>query len=89
LYTDQYSDKIAGSLAKLKKRDPEQYGIVRKKMDWIVANPEHSYKFLSQSIKGLNRVHLGHFVLVFAIDREKRIVSFEDYNHHDKIYKTD
>ena len=86
LYTDEYSDKISDTLAKLKKRDLKQYLIVRKKMDWILENPGHSYKFLSQDMKGLSRIHLGHFVLVFSINHKKRLVSFEDYDHHDKIY---
>lgn len=86
LYTDEYSDEISAKLVKLKKKDLKQYLIVRKKMDWILENPLHSYKFLSQDMKGLNRVHLGHFVLVFSINHEKRLVIFEDYDHHDKIY---
>jgi len=86
LYTDEYSDEIGYKLAKLKKRNPEQYSIVRKKMGWILENPRHRYKFLSEDMKGLNRIHFGHFVLVFSINHEKKLVSFEDYDHHDKVY---
>jgi mRNA-degrading endonuclease RelE of RelBE toxin-antitoxin system len=39
-------------------------------------------------MKGLNRVHLGHFVLVFIVDHQAQTVSFEDYDHHDVIYRT-
>lgn len=88
LYTDEYSLEISAKLAKLKKRDLKQYTIVRKKMNQILGSPEHQYKFLSQDMKGLNRVHLGHFVLIFTINHEKKKVSFEDYDHHDKIYPT-
>jgi mRNA-degrading endonuclease RelE of RelBE toxin-antitoxin system len=56
-------------------------------MDSILADQDHSYKFLTPDLKGLNRVHLGHFVLVFRIDHNLKIVSFEDYDHHDNIYK--
>jgi mRNA-degrading endonuclease RelE of RelBE toxin-antitoxin system len=87
LYTDEYSEELSNKLAKLKKRDLKQYLMVRSKMDWILANPEHRYKFLSEDMKGVNRVHLGHFVLAFSIDHLKKQVSFEDYDHHDKIYK--
>jgi mRNA-degrading endonuclease RelE of RelBE toxin-antitoxin system len=87
LYTDEYSDEIGCKLSKLKKRDLKQYLIVRKKMDWITANPFHRFKFLSEDMKGLNRLHFGHFVLVFSIDHEKKTVSFEDYDHHDRIYR--
>jgi len=34
------------------------------------------------------RVHINkHFVLTFSIDKEKKIVMLEDFDHHDKIYK--
>ena len=87
MYADSYSEEITKKLSKLKKKDSKHYEIVRKKMDWILANPEHRYKDLHYSMKGLKRIHIGHFVLVFKIDHENKIVFFEDYDHHDKIYK--
>lgn len=86
MYIDKYSEEIARKLAKLKKKDAKQYKIVRKKIDQILANPKHRYKDLHYSMKGIKRVHIGHFVLVFRIDHIKKIISFEDYDHHDKIY---
>lgn len=86
MYRDLYSAEITKKLAKLRKKDPVEYSQVRKKMDAIVGDPSHSYKFLTHDMKGLNRVHLGHFVLVFRIDHQKRMISFEDYDHHDVIY---
>ena len=65
MYKDLYSEYIAKKLVKLKKKDPVGYMKVQKKMDLILVDP-HGYKFLSHDMKGLNRVHLGHFVLVFA-----------------------
>ena len=55
-------------------------------MDLILAEPNHTYKFLSHDMKGVNRVQLGHFVLVFVIDHQNKVVSFEDYDHHDYSY---
>ena len=86
MYADSYSDEITRKLAKLKKKDHIHYSKVRKKMDSILEEPTHSYKFLTDYMKGINRVHLGHFVLVFVIDRKNTIISFEDYDYHDKIY---
>jgi mRNA-degrading endonuclease RelE of RelBE toxin-antitoxin system len=86
MYSDSYSEEISKKLAKLKKKDPAHHTKVRKKMDTILAKPHHSYKFLMHDMKGINRVHIGHFVLVFVIDHENKIISFEDYEHHDKIY---
>ncbi len=88
MYYDSYSEEITKKLAKLKKKDAQHYEIVRKKMDWILVNPEHRYKDLHYSMKGIKRVHLGHFVLTFKIDHINNVISFEDYDHHDNIYKT-
>ena len=87
MYSDGYSEEITKKLAKLKKKDLQHYENVRKKMDWILDNPEHRYKDLHYSMRGIKRVHLGHFVLTFKIDRVNKVVSFEDYDHHDNIYK--
>lgn len=86
MYSDVYSDVIVKKLAKLKKKDLKQYQILRRKMDFILENPEHEYKDLHYTMKGLKRVHIGHFVLVFKVDTINKMISFEDYDHHDKIY---
>ncbi len=87
MYSDRYSEDITKKLAKLKKKDSKHYNIVRKRIDWILENPKHRFKDLHYTMKGINRVHIGHFVLIFIIDHINKIVSFEDYDHHDKIYK--
>ena len=86
MYVDRYSEEIVKKLKKLKKKDPKQYSTVRKKMEQILSNPEHRRKDLHYDLKGIKRVHIGHFVLVFAVDDVKKIISFEDYDHHDNIY---
>jgi len=87
MYADKYSEEITKKLTKLKKKDAKHYQNVRKKMDWILEHPEHEYKFLGYEMKGVNRVHIRHFVLTFIIDHSNKVISFEDYDHHDKIYK--
>jgi len=87
MYSDKYSEEITKKLAKLKKKDAKHYQNVRNKIDWILENPEHRYKDLHYNMKGVKRVHLGHFVLTFIIDHSNKIISFEDYDPHDKIYK--
>ena len=86
MYEDKYSEEIVRKLAKLKKKDFTHYEILRKKIDQILANPGHRYKDLHYSMKGISRVHLGHFVLTFRIDTANKIIYFEDYDHHDTIY---
>jgi len=87
MYTDRYSEEITRKLTKLKKKDSKNYEIVRKKMDWILSNPKHEYKYLHYTMKGVNRIHIGHFVLTFIIDHVNKTIYFEDFDHHDKIYK--
>ena len=87
MYIDKYSEEITRKLAKLKKKDARNYHVVLKKIDWIIHNPEHRYKDLHHSMKLIKRVHLGHFVLIFRIDHNNKTISFEDYDHHDKIYR--
>ena len=86
MYGDSYSEEIAKKLSKLKKKDSVHYFKVRNKMDSILEKPNHSYKFLHHDMKGVLRVHIGHFVLVFVIDYVNKMVLFEDYDPHDKIY---
>tara|TARA_Y100000310_G_C20444384_1_gene697629 strand:+ start:56 stop:322 length:267 start_codon:yes stop_codon:yes gene_type:complete len=88
LYKDKYDEILVKKLQKLKKKDSFLYSKLIKKIDKILENPSHNYKFLHYSMKGLNRVHVAdHFVLVFRIDHVEEVVYFEDFGHHDKIYK--
>lgn len=86
MYEDSYSEEIIKKLAKIKKKDAKHYEIISKKIDSILENPEHKYKFLAHDMQGINRVHVGHFVLLFRINHSNKTISFEDYDHHDVIY---
>lgn len=87
MYKDRYSEEIVKKISKIKKKDSRHYSIVRKKMDQILESPDHRYKDLHHSMKGIKRVHIGHFVLVFVVDHKEEVVSFEDYDYHDRIYR--
>ena len=87
MYRDLYSEEITKKLARIRKKDPSHYSKVIKKIDSILENPNHKYKFLHHNMKGVNRVHISHFVLVFVVNHKDKIISFEDYDHHDNIYK--
>ena len=87
MYVDLYNEEITKKLSKLKKKNVKYYLIARKKMDQILANPEHKYKDFHYNMKGIKRVHIGHFVLVFVIDHIRKTISFEDFDHHDIIYR--
>ena len=75
-------------LVKLSKKDKKSYETVMRKIDEVTnsSSVEH-YKNLRYNMKDSKRVHMGHFVLVFSYDSSKDFISFEDYDHHDNIYK--
>ena len=59
-----------------------------KKFEEIVnSSSVKQYTNLRFDMKDSKRVHIGHFVLVFSYDKSKDFISFEDYDHHDNIYK--
>ena len=80
-----YLQKI---LNKLSKKDKSLYEQVLRKIEEIInsSDVEH-YKNLRYNLKDQKRVHIGSFVLVFGFDKNKNLISFEDFDHHDNIYK--
>jgi len=72
---------------KLAKKDPKRLEAITKKLEEIVENP-HRFKPLSNTMKGLRRIHFGNFVLVYSIDEENKTVVLEDFDHHDRIYRS-
>ena len=87
MYSYNYSEKLQKVLNKLLKKDKELYLQVLKKIEEVISceNVEH-YKNLRYDLKDLKRVHIGHFVLVFKLDKNINLISFEDFEHHDNIY---
>lgn len=79
--------KIAKILYKLSKKNYNLYNQILKKIKEITnsENIEH-YKNLRYDLKEFKGVHVGHFVLVFKYDKNRQLISFEDFDHHDKIY---
>lgn len=85
-----YSFEVRGSLdkifLKLARKDLNMMKIIERKIQEIVLNPNH-YKNLRRPLSHLKRVHIGKsHVLCFSVDEVKKIVVFEDFDHHDKIY---
>jgi len=84
----KYSDKLKKILKKLSKKNKQLYEQVLKKIDEIINSYNvDTYKNLRYNMKDYKGVHVGHFVLVFEFDKNKNIISFEDFDHHDNIYK--
>lgn len=84
----RFSEKLEEVLIKLSKKDRALYEQLRKKIDEVVNSydVEH-YKNLRYNMKDSKRVHIGHFVLVFQYNKTADMLSFDDFDHHDNIYK--
>lgn len=75
-------------LEKLLKKDKTRYEQIIKKIEDIINSDDADhYKNLRSPLQHLKSVHIGHFVLVFSIDKSFKTIIFENYKHHDEIYK--
>ena len=80
--------KIERILEKLKRKDPALFHAIQNKITQIANCDEVSiqhFKDLRHDLSHLKRVQLGSFVLVFQV--KNNMVIFEDFDHHDRIYK--
>ena len=88
MYSYEYSGRLEKILKKLSKKNKQLYEQILKKVKEIInsSNIEH-YKNLKYDMKDYKEVHIGHFVLVFGFDKNDNKVLFDDFDHHDKIFK--
>ena len=87
-----YKLAIKGNLdrkfKKLKKKDRELLVLIDKKVQKILDNP-YRFKPLRKPLQNKRRVHVGgSFVLIYEINKDEKIVTLLDLDHHDNIYKT-
>lgn len=81
-YTARFTTDFEND-TKFLKKDKTLSDRVEKKVLEILENPEH-YKPLRNVLKGKRRVHIGHYVLLYEIDRN--YVVFHRFQPHDKAY---
>lgn len=85
-YTLEKKEGIDKIFLKLVKRNPKQMEIILKKIEQILENP-YRFKPLRSDMKGYREVHVDkHFVLVYSIDEERKVVIIKDYDHHENIF---
>lgn len=81
------SKRLEKILIKLEKKDKALYEQIKNKIKEIINSEDiEHYKSLRYSMKDSKRVHVGHFVLVFKYDKNKDLILFDDFDHHDNIY---
>lgn len=88
MYEWDLSDKLKKKLKKLFKKDKLLHQKIMKKIKQIVNSFDvESYKNLRHDLSEYKRVHIGHFILVFRFDKTNNLIIFDDFDHHDKIYR--
>ena len=59
---------------------------IMKNVEERLKNSQH-YKKLRSSLQNWKRVNIDkHFVLVFSVDENTKVVTLEDFDYHDTIY---
>jgi len=88
MYSYENKPSFKKLLKKIFKRNKKLYEQILKKIEEIINtyNIEH-YKNLRHDLKDFKRVQIGHFVLIFKFIKSRNKIIFEDFDHHDKIYK--
>jgi mRNA-degrading endonuclease RelE of RelBE toxin-antitoxin system len=88
MYSHEIKPHLKRVLGKLSRKDKALYEQVIKKINEVISGSDvEHYKNLRHDLSSLKRVQIGHFVLVFSFDKFSNLISFEDFDHHDNIYK--
>jgi YafQ family addiction module toxin component len=88
MYQAFISTHLQKIITKLAKKDKQLHEELLNKIDEIIQTDllDH-YKNLRYDMKDSKRVHIGPFVLVFYYDEKTQTIYFDDFDHHDRIYK--
>ena len=79
----ELSKETRKKLRKINKKDPILGMRIKKKILEIKHSPKH-FKPLKNKMKGLRRVHIDPFVIIFEIKFLKVIIHY--IKHHDEAY---
>ena len=87
MYNYEIRPNLQRILKKLSRKEKKTYERVIKKMEEIInaISVEH-YKNLKHSLKNFKRIQIGEKVLIFNHNKNTNIITFEDFDHHDRIY---
>ncbi len=88
MHNSKVSEHLQEVMRKLSKKDKSLYEQLLRKIDEIrqCYDVEH-YKNLRYNMKDSKNAHIGNFVLVFQYNRATDTINFDDFDHHDNIYK--
>ena len=85
------SEALKKIVLKLRERDPTRCDMLWRKINQIIQCDEFTidhFKNLQHGMKDRKRVHVDkRFVLTFKVDKAKKFILFDDFDHHNAIYK--
>ena len=88
MYSYENKPLFKKTLKKLFKKDKIMYERIIRKIQGIINSDDvEHYKNLKHDLKDFKRVQIGEKVLVFKFDKKNKTIIFEDFDHHDNIYK--
>jgi mRNA-degrading endonuclease RelE of RelBE toxin-antitoxin system len=73
-------------LKKLAKSDRNQMEAIARKIEEILEDL-HRFKPMHFPLGGMRRAHFGNFVLLFSVDEQRKTITLEDYEHHDRVHR--
>ena len=65
--------KVEAIFRKMWQKDSTRFGQIEKKLRELAENPEIG-------------LHIGHYILMYRIDRKNQKILLVDYSHHDEAY---
>ncbi len=85
------SDELRAVLEKTSRKNPQLARAVYRKIEQITQlNDETTidhFKNLKHGLSDLKRVHVGNFVLMFKVFKERKFILFDRLEHHDDAYR--
>ena len=84
-YTIVSNPDVEVTFRKMGKKDSTRFEQLVKKLMELAENPEMG-KPLRRPLQGLRRLHVGHHVLLYKIDKKMNQITLVDYAHHDEVY---
>jgi len=87
MYRYKIQPSLQKIMLKLFKKDKQTRERIIKKINEIANSGDiEYYKNLKYPLQHLKRVQIGEKILVFKFDKKNKLISFENFKHHDKIY---
>ncbi len=90
MFSYALSDKLKTIVSTLVKKDKPRAEQLHKKIKEVILRDNETiefYKNLRSPMQEYKRVQIGHFVLTFKVFKEKNFILFDDFDHHDNVYK--